>query len=100
MVAGAWVGWRLFAIGGIAAAAVVFGYLAIGQHYYLWMAGCGGGTLIAGGTLAEEDLMDGPDELIHQSTRLKLTATLNSLDVGESLEFGRLKAILVRPMAT
>jgi DNA-binding MarR family transcriptional regulator len=38
--------------------------------------------------------MDGPDELIHQSTRLKLTATLNSLDVGESLEFGHLKAIL------
>ena len=38
--------------------------------------------------------MDGPDELIHQSTRLKLTATLNALHVGESLEFARLKAIL------
>ncbi len=49
MFAGAWVGWRLFAIGAVAAAAVVFGYLAIGAHYYLWMAACGGGTLIAGG---------------------------------------------------
>jgi len=38
--------------------------------------------------------MDGPDELIHQSTRLKLTATLHALEVGESLEFARLKAIL------
>ena len=38
--------------------------------------------------------MDGPDEIIHQSTRLKLTATLNTLSAGDSLEFGRLKAIL------
>jgi DNA-binding MarR family transcriptional regulator len=38
--------------------------------------------------------MDGPDEIIHQSTRLKLTATLNALGTGESLEFGQLKAIL------
>jgi DNA-binding MarR family transcriptional regulator len=38
--------------------------------------------------------MDGPDEIIHQSTRLKLTATLNALSTGESLEFGHLKAIL------
>lgn len=38
--------------------------------------------------------MDGPDEIIHQSTRLKLTATLNALGAGEALEFGRLKAIL------
>ncbi len=49
MIGGAWVGWRLFAIGGIAVVAVLFGYLSIGQHYYLWMAACGGGTLIAGG---------------------------------------------------
>jgi hypothetical protein len=49
MFAGAWVGWRLFAIGAVAALAVVFGYLAIGPHYYLWMAACGGGALIAGG---------------------------------------------------
>ncbi len=38
--------------------------------------------------------MEGPDEIIHQSTRLKLTATLNALPEGELLEFGRLKAIL------
>ena len=38
--------------------------------------------------------MEGPDEIIHQSTRLKLTATLNALPDGEMLEFGRLKAIL------
>ncbi len=49
MVAGAWVGWRLFGIGVISAAAIVFGYLFIGPHYYLWMAVCGGGALIAGG---------------------------------------------------
>jgi hypothetical protein len=49
MIVGSVVGWRMFAIGCIAGAAVVFGYLCIGQHYYLWMAACGGGTLIAGG---------------------------------------------------
>ena len=38
--------------------------------------------------------MEGPDEIIHQSTRLKLTATLNALPDGEMLEFGRLKTIL------
>jgi DNA-binding MarR family transcriptional regulator len=38
--------------------------------------------------------MDGPDEIIHQSTRLRLTATLNALNTGEAMEFGRLKAIL------
>ena len=38
--------------------------------------------------------MEGPDEMIHQSTRLKIAATLNALAEGELLEFGRLKAIL------
>ena len=38
--------------------------------------------------------MDGPDEIIHQSTRLRIAATLNALPVGEMLEFGRLKAIM------
>ena len=38
--------------------------------------------------------MQGPDEIIHQSTRLRLTATLNALAEGDMLEFGRLKAIL------
>jgi DNA-binding MarR family transcriptional regulator len=38
--------------------------------------------------------MAGPDEIIHQSTRLKITATLSALPEGDMLEFGRLKAIL------
>jgi DNA-binding MarR family transcriptional regulator len=38
--------------------------------------------------------MDGPDEIIHQSTRLRIAATLNALPAGEQLEFNRLKAIL------
>lgn len=38
--------------------------------------------------------MDGPDEIIHQSMRLKITATLNALPSGEQLEFNRLKAVL------
>ena len=38
--------------------------------------------------------MDGPDEVIHQSTRLRIAATLNALPEGEMLEFGRLKAIM------
>jgi DNA-binding MarR family transcriptional regulator len=38
--------------------------------------------------------MDGPDEVIHQSTRLKISATLNALPSGDSLEFNKLKAIL------
>ena len=38
--------------------------------------------------------MDAPDELIHQSTRLRIAATLNALPDGEMLEFGRLKAIM------
>ena len=49
MFVGAWFGWRLFAIGAIAVAATTVGYLAVEQHYYLWMACCGGGSLIAGG---------------------------------------------------
>jgi len=35
-----------------------------------------------------------PDEIIHQSTRLRIAATLNALPQGEMLEFGRLKAIM------
>jgi DNA-binding transcriptional ArsR family regulator len=38
--------------------------------------------------------MDGPDEIIHQSTRLKIAATLNALGAKEMLDFGELKAIL------
>ena len=38
--------------------------------------------------------MDGPDEVIHQSTRLRIAATLNALPEGEMVEFGRLKAVM------
>jgi DNA-binding MarR family transcriptional regulator len=36
----------------------------------------------------------GPDEIIHQSLRLKIMATLNALPKAEKLEFTRLKALL------
>ena len=36
----------------------------------------------------------GPDEIIHQSLRLKIMATLNALPRGEAVEFTRLKALL------
>ena len=35
-----------------------------------------------------------PDEIIHQSMRLKIAATLNALEAGEQMDFGRLKAVL------
>jgi DNA-binding MarR family transcriptional regulator len=38
--------------------------------------------------------MDGPDEIIHQSMRLRICASLNALPAGDSLEFNKLKAIL------
>ena len=49
MVAGAFIGWRIFAIGVVTAAAVMFGYLALPSHFFLWMGLVGGGSLIAGG---------------------------------------------------
>ena len=49
MAAGAFVGWRLFAIGAFAAAAILFGFLFVHEHYGLWMGVFGGGALIAGG---------------------------------------------------
>ena len=35
-----------------------------------------------------------PDEVIHQSLRLKIMATLNALPRGDKIEFPRLKALL------
>jgi len=35
-----------------------------------------------------------PDEVIHQTMRLKIMATLNALPIGEQMEFTRLKAVL------
>jgi DNA-binding MarR family transcriptional regulator len=37
---------------------------------------------------------DGPDEIIHQSTRLRMTSILNALGPKELMAFGKLKAIL------
>ncbi|MGA3399331.1 MAG: transcriptional regulator [Acetobacteraceae bacterium] len=38
--------------------------------------------------------MDTPDEIIHQSLRLRIMATLNALPRGEPIEFTRLRAVL------
>jgi DNA-binding MarR family transcriptional regulator len=38
--------------------------------------------------------MDAPDEIIHQTTRLRIMATLNTLPVNEAMEFTRLRGIL------
>src|SRR5438309_636086 len=38
--------------------------------------------------------MTGPDELIHQSLRLKIMASLHAGRGGEGLEFNRLKALV------
>lgn len=38
--------------------------------------------------------MIGPDEIIHQHTRLRIMATLNALSEGRQVEFTRLRAIL------
>lgn len=38
--------------------------------------------------------MEGPDEIIHQSMRLRICATLNALASGEQLEFNTLKSAL------
>ena len=46
---GIWGGWRLIAIGAITALAVLFGYFALTEYFYLWMAVVGGGALLAGG---------------------------------------------------
>jgi DNA-binding MarR family transcriptional regulator len=39
------------------------------------------------------DQPDAPDEIIHQSLRLRIMAALAALPAGESLEFVRLRAI-------
>jgi len=38
--------------------------------------------------------MDAPDELIHQSLRLRIMAALNALGDADALEFTRLKALI------
>lgn len=41
----------------------------------------------------EAHTVNGPDEIVHQSTRLKIMSALNALPRREMLEFVRLKAI-------
>ncbi len=48
-IGGVWGGWRLVAIGAAAAAAILFGYLVLTEHFYLWMGLVSGGALILGG---------------------------------------------------
>jgi hypothetical protein len=49
MLSGVWAGWRLFAIGAVTAALTIFGFLALKEHFALWMGVVGGGSLIVGG---------------------------------------------------
>jgi hypothetical protein len=49
MCAGIWAGWRLFAIGFVTAAAIMFGYFNVQEWFDLWMGVFAGGSLIVGG---------------------------------------------------
>jgi hypothetical protein len=49
MLAGAIIGWKLFAIGLTATVAIAAGFLFLHTHFLLWMALVGGGALMAGG---------------------------------------------------
>jgi hypothetical protein len=49
MAGGAWLGLRLFVTGVATAVAVLVGVLLLREHYFLWMAFAGGGSLLLGG---------------------------------------------------
>lgn len=49
MAAGAFLGLRLFLTGVATLLAVLLGVLVMPQHYFLWMAFAGGGSLVLGG---------------------------------------------------
>jgi hypothetical protein len=49
MVAGAWLGMRMFITGVVMAVAILVGYLFIDPHFQLWMAFVGGGSLLLAG---------------------------------------------------
>ncbi|MET0279729.1 MAG: hypothetical protein ABW278_01210 [Steroidobacteraceae bacterium] len=49
MAAGCWVGMRLFITGVVTAVAILVGFLFIREHYFLWMALVGGGSLLLAG---------------------------------------------------
>lgn len=49
MAAGAWLGWRLFITGLVTVVAILTGFTLLREHYFVWMAFAGGGSLILGG---------------------------------------------------
>jgi hypothetical protein len=49
MAVGAWIGWRLFAIGLVATLLILLGYYGVHSHYFLYMGCVSGGALVAGG---------------------------------------------------
>jgi hypothetical protein len=49
MAAGAWLGMRLFVTGAVTALAVLAGFFLVKDHYFMWMAVFGGGSLLLGG---------------------------------------------------
>jgi hypothetical protein len=49
MASGAWLGTRMFVTGLITALAVLVGFFLVTEHYFLWMAVCGGGSLLLAG---------------------------------------------------
>ena len=49
MASGAWLGMRMFLTGTVTAVAVLVGFFLVKEHYFLWMAVFGGGSLLLGG---------------------------------------------------
>jgi hypothetical protein len=49
MAAGCWLGPRLFITGLVTVAAILGGYLFLQEHFFLWMALVGGGSLVLAG---------------------------------------------------
>jgi hypothetical protein len=49
MFAGVWLGMRMYVTGAITAAAIMVGYLFIHQHFAMWLAVVGGGSLLLAG---------------------------------------------------
>lgn len=48
MIFGALAGLRVFFVGLVATAAILYGYFSLAQHQYLWLGVCAGGALIVG----------------------------------------------------
>jgi hypothetical protein len=48
MIFGALAGLRVFFVGLVATAAILYGYFSLAQHQFLWLGACAGGALIVG----------------------------------------------------